>query len=386
MNKRNFAVAGGVATVAAIVAILFNLNGPDWGLHIVIFEVGQADAIAIVSSDGEACVIDAGRWPKDGKKVAAFLAEEDSNGVGELANVKLGFATHYDADHIGGFGAIADEGIRFLAMYDQGTSLKRKDKSIYGKYVAVAGDLNDNMAQDEGEDFFIRRKIGIGQQWHIGGAKIMCVGARGDTKGSEYDNDLDPSCEGGNFDENPGSLALLITLGEFEFYTAGDQTSDDWKNKTDTEIAVIHSGALGQETDIDVLKVNHHGSDTSTGHDFIFSLDPEVAVISSKYTKRDKLPKMVSIKQLVENQVLVYVTGDGFNPETGTFTDSNVTHEDDGYLPPEENIINHAGDVHIFVASDGMSYRVVAGGVWKEFSAVDSDNSHEAPIAALNTF
>lgn len=382
MNKKHFAIAGGVATAAIIAVTLFNLIGPDWGLHIVIFDVGQADAIAIVSPDGDACIIDSGRWPRDGKKVAAFLKDQEANGIDEITSVNLAFATHYDADHIGGFKAMADDGITFLASYDQGISLKRKDKSVYGKYVTVAGDSNDNMAQDEGEDFFIRRKIGIGQQWHLGDAKIKCVSARGDTKGSDNDKNLEPSCI--EIDENPGSIALLITLGEFEFYTAGDQTSDDWKNKPDTEIAVIHSGALGEESDVDVLKVNHHGSDTSTGHDFVFASDPEVAVISSKYTQQHKLPKMISIKQLVENQALVYVTGDGHNPETGTFTDSNATNEDDGYLPSQENIINNAGDVHIFVAPDGMSYRVVARGVWKEFSAVDSDNPHVAPVAALN--
>lgn len=39
------------------------------------------------------------------------------------------------------------------------------------------------------------------------------------------------------------------------------------------------------------------GSDTSNGHDFIRALDPEVAVISSKYTRGDSIPRMVTVQQ-----------------------------------------------------------------------------------------
>ncbi|MCY4486760.1 MAG: hypothetical protein OXF11_06535 [Deltaproteobacteria bacterium] len=48
---------------------------------------------------------------------------------------------------------------------------------------------------------------------------------RGDTDGTAHDLDLDPAGKTESFDENPGSIALLIRLGEFVFYTTGDQTS-----------------------------------------------------------------------------------------------------------------------------------------------------------------
>ena len=385
MNGRNLAIAGGVATVAIVAAILFSLpsGGPEWGLHIVVLDVGQADAIAMVSADGDACVIDAGIGSSAGRKVAAFLKEADSNGVGEITEVKLGFATHYDRDHIGGFKTIAAEGIEFGAIYDQGLSQKREGKSVYEGYVSVTGDSNDNMAQDPGEDSFVRKEARVGLHWTLGEARIRCVSVRGDTRGSAHDLPLDPSED--DINENPGSIALLVTLGEFEFYTAGDQTSDDWKHEPDTEIAVVRSGVIGVTADIDVLKVNHHGSDTSTGQDFVLALDPEVAIISAKYTSVHKLPKMISVKELVENGALVYVTGDGHNPDTGTFTDSRDS-SDDGYIPPAENVINQAGNVHIFVAEDGSSYRVVAGGVWKEFSTVDSVNVHLASLLSGPVF
>lgn len=50
--------------------------------------------------------------------------------------------------------------------------------------------------------------------------KIKCIAIGGNFKGSRYDLDLDPVAA--DINENPGSIPLYITLGEFEFYTAGD--------------------------------------------------------------------------------------------------------------------------------------------------------------------
>ncbi len=377
MNGRNFAIAGGIiAAGAAAVIIGLGINGsPDWGLHIAILSVGQADAIAIVSSNGQACIIDAGNSAADGDRIARFLRDESENGVGEITDVKLAFATHYDQDHIGGFKALRDAGITFKSIYDQGPSIKRNaGNTAYGRYLQASGDPNGNMIQDTTENEYVRKLAKVGLHWKLGEARVKCLSARGDTKGSAFDfSNLDPASD--TVDENPGSVAIIITLGDFEFYTAGDQTSDDWKNEPDTEIKIVESGVLGTDNDIDVLKVSHHGSDTSTGKDFIAALDPEVAVISVEHTNHN-LPKMISIKQLVENMAIVYVTGDGFDPATGMFPYSNSTAEDDNFVPDISSYINNAGDVHIYVSTDGFRYKVVANGQWKEFSAVDSDNIH----------
>lgn len=380
MQKKHFAIGSGTLAVGIAVSILMAnyLAEPDWALHIAIFSVGQGDAIVIVAPDGDASVIDAGFGSTAGHRVADFLLDEEQNGVGRIQQVKLGFATHYDRDHIGGFDTLAQRGIAFRAFYDQGPSAKRKNKTIYDEYLAVVGDPNDNMTQDPNESHFVRKKARVGLHWKLGEAKVKCASALGDTKGSRFDLEgLDPS--EGHINENPGSIALLVTYGDFEFYSAGDQTSDDWKHEPDTEIGVARSGVLGDDPDIDVIKVSHHGSDTSTGAEFVLSLTPEVAVISTKYTSGDENPKMVAVQQWAEAMAMVYVTGDGRHEDTGTFTDSSATTSDDGYLPSAENIVNDAGDVHIFVSADGKKYKVIHGKLdsnqWKEFSAVDADNA-----------
>ncbi len=113
--------------------------------------------------------------------------------------------------------------------------------------------------------------------------EIRCVAARGDTEGTANDLALIPATGGTTFNENPGSIALLIRLGEFEFYTAGDQTDDDWKSEPKVEESVLNSGAIRGGNYIDLIKVSHHGSDTSTSDALVESMDPEVAVISSTH-------------------------------------------------------------------------------------------------------
>ncbi len=383
--NRNFVIRSGIigTTVALAVGIWTafgpsGLSQPNWGLHIVILDVGQADAIVMAAPNGQAAVIDAGHGSTAAGRIAGFLSDEQANGVGDIDIVKLGFVTHYDLDHMGGIAKLIDDGIEISSVYDQGPSWKRRGATRYIEYLAAVGDLNDNMIDDDDPDgnTFVRKKARVGLHWKLGDARVRCVSVRGDTKGRAYD---DPNCDpvSSDVDENPGSIALLVTLGDFEFYTAGDQTSDDWKHEEpDTEIAVVKSGVLGADNDVDVVKVSHHGSDTSTGSAFVNALDAEVGVISAKYSSRHKLPKMISIKQLVDNDALVYITGDGHDPQTGTFAYSDHA-EDDNYNPPEGTVFNEAGDVHIFVSPDGSRYRVLGGDTWREFSAVDSDNTRQ---------
>jgi len=366
----------GLLVVAVGTGWFLSPSPDDWGLHIAILDVGQADAIVVMSSSGDACVIDAGHGSTAAGKIANFLTNQTKNGFAEVKQVKMGFVTHYDQDHVGGFKPLIEKGIGFKSIYDQGPSRKRAGESVYTGYLQAVGDPNDDygaspVADDVEPQTFIRKRAQVGVTWNLGQAKIKCLSARGDTKGSSFDLALDPGAV--EIDENPGSIALLITLGEFEFYSAGDQTSDDWKSKPDTEESVVKSGVIVGDNDIDVLKVNHHGSDTSSGSNFVHSLRPEVAVISTKHTGH-ALPKMVAIQQLVQNKTRIYITGDGLDPENDSFTDSSATPIDDGFQPDMKAIVNEAGDVHIFVAKDGTSYRVYANGEWADYSAVDSAN------------
>ncbi len=71
-------------------------------------------------------------------------------------------------------------------------------------------------------------------------------------------------------DENENSLVLLLTYGDVRFLFVGDIESDGEAALRDI---VLPEGPH-------VLKVSHHGSDTSTSFPFLEWADPELAVLS----------------------------------------------------------------------------------------------------------
>ena len=361
----------------------------QWGLKIVVFNVGQADAVLLLTPNGDVAAIDTGTGELGSEAITKYLADSARNGIGKLKTINLLYSTHYDNDHIGGLNKLVANDIAVLKAFDQGPSnsrLLRTDKgnpSDYAKYLEAVGDYNGDNKRDADEPNFIRHKIEYADTQQIGGAsnnvKILCVSVRGDTEGYKYDINLDPaSANYTNFDENPGSIALLVRLGEFEFYTAGDQTSSEWKNKPATEEAVLNSGAILGGNDIDVLKVNHHGSDTSTGKKLVKELLPEVAIISTKFTESAKLPKKIVLKELEDNRSYVLITGDG--QSNNTFTESSETDCDDNYTPSTSAVFNNQGDITVLVSKNGDHYTVTGENVTgeefsKTFSALDSDNT-----------
>lgn len=71
-------------------------------------------------------------------------------------------------------------------------------------------------------------------------------------------------------DTNNTSIVLRIVYGDTSFLFTGDA-------ERDTEQAIL---ARGTDVHSTVLKVGHHGSDTSTGYLWLREVDPEYAVIS----------------------------------------------------------------------------------------------------------
>ena len=354
----------------------------EWGLKIVVFDVGQADAILLLAPNGDAVLIDSGKTAKHAGTIADYLHDTSRNRVGELTKVDLLYSTHYDADHIGGLPTLSKHGIRILKAFDQGPSGRRRlpagngFRRYYRKYLAAVGDIDGDNQRDDDEPKFIRRRIEYGHERTIGQdnrIEIHCVAVRRDTAGTAHDLDLDPAGKDGSFDENPGSIALLVRLGDFEFYTAGDQTSDRWKKEPAAEEAVLASGAIFGGNDIDVLKVSHHGSDTSTGTELAKQMRPEVSIISSKFKKPYELPKRIVLKQLQDIRSFVLITGNGQDSD-GNYTDAGVTGEDDGFTPSPEAVFNAQGNITVQVSSNGDRYTVTGSTFSKTFSARDADN------------
>ena len=67
-------------------------------------------------------------------------------------------------------------------------------------------------------------------------------------------------------DANDSSIVIELTYNTTKYLFMGDASTDVEKSRT--------------WNDIDVLKVAHHGSDSSTSQDFLKQIKPEYAIIS----------------------------------------------------------------------------------------------------------
>ena len=201
------------------------------GLEIHFLDVGQADA-AIIQCDGETMMIDGGD-AGDSSLVYAYLMR--TLGVGYI---KAMIATHPHADHIGGLSGALN--------------------------ACTVGTVYSSVTQYDSEAFSSLLKYAQRQ-----GISIT-VPQPGDTftLGSDVVEFLAPQRSHGSV--NDLSLVVRIDYGETSFLFTGDA---EW----DSEHAMVDSGC---ELSATLLKVGHHGSDTSSGYVFLREVMPQYAVIS----------------------------------------------------------------------------------------------------------
>ena len=201
-----------------------NVNSNN--LDIYVFDVGQADSI-LVSCNGKYMLIDAGN-NADGKLIVKELQDMGITTIDYL------IGTHAHEDHIGGMDDVIDNfNIKNFYMPS-----KQYTSATYKSVVKSANNKNLKIVSPK-----------IGDKFNLGNAvcEVMSI-----------DNTAD--------ELNLTSIVIEVTHGENKFLFMGD--------------AEIENEESRLWDDVDVLKVGHHGSRTSTSEDFIEQTKPEVAIIS----------------------------------------------------------------------------------------------------------
>ena len=178
------------------------------------------------------------------------------------------------------------------------------------------------------------------------GIKVQVV-----TGGGEYiDNttntvvDLEPS------DANAKSIGLMITYNKFKFFVAGDLGGQS-KHK------YIENKVASYVGDIDVLRVSHHGSNTSSHEPFLSIVKPEATLISTGSDNNYGHPRKQVIERLKQSSssIKIYQTDEG---------DKTSQYKD---------LVSFEGRVsgNIVVSTDGnCTYTIKGDGA--EFSGTDT--------------
>ena len=199
-------------------------------LTVHFIDVGQADAI-LVESDGENMLIDGGN-EADSSLIYAYLKNHG------IATLKYIVNTHPHEDHVGGL-----PGALNYATVERGFSSHQDYNSQafrdYKGYLAMQG--------------LELEVLEAGTGLSLGESHIQVLGPL------EYDGDI-----------NNSSLVLHLVYDEVSFLFTGDMEEG-------SEYDLLEAGLV---PDCTVLKVAHHGSESSSGYRFLRSALPEFAVIS----------------------------------------------------------------------------------------------------------
>ena len=229
-------------------------------LHMI--DVGQADSFLLVQGN-ETALIDFGTR-STGKDAVEYLK---SIGIEKLDYV---FGTHPHDDHMGG-------------MYDVITNFE------IGKIIlpeVEVGEVTTNwymklMNEIKTGNYEVEYAK-VGSVYNLGDATMKVIGPI-----SKPDNNL-----------NDYSIVLKVSFGDMDIIMTGDAEKD-------VEKEILQSG---ESIDAEILKVGHHGSDTSTCDEFLEAIDPEYALISAKVGNKYEHPIKSTMDKLKNHNIEVYRT------------------------------------------------------------------------------
>jgi len=224
---------------------------------VTFLDVGQADA-ALIECDGHYMLIDGG--DKDSSSlIYSFLKKHSVN------HLDIVIASHAHEDHVGGLSGALNYAKADLVL----SPVKSYDNDAFTDFVKYANKNGNGI------------KIpSIGDTYNLGSATVSILGLNA---GSET---------------NDSSIIVKVNYGKTSFLFTGDA-------ERDAEQKVLYSGADLSAT---VLKVGHHGSDTSTTYPFLREIMPKYAVISVGANNSYEHPTDNTLSRLRDAGANVYRT------------------------------------------------------------------------------
>jgi competence protein ComEC len=251
--------------ILAIFSFFVFRKWPDKSIKVTFCDVGQGDSILIQQGFFQ-LLIDSGRGDRLLGCLGQVLPFWDQV-------FEVGLITHFDSDHMGYFGEIL--GIySFEELYF--IHPNKNNELIKG----VMGSINK--ASEYGT--VIKQPI-LGQSIVLpSGAKITLL-------------EVDSISNGKNLSENDRSLGVLLEFDEVIMLFPGD-------GEIDWEQTLLKNNVLPR---VDVLKIGHHGSETSTSDQFLTKVFPKLAVISVGKNSFDH-PRTEILEKLSANGIQILRT------------------------------------------------------------------------------
>ncbi|MEA2238126.1 MAG: hypothetical protein QOC81_2850 [Thermoanaerobaculia bacterium] len=257
-----------VRSLIPVFLFLVSLPLAAQNLEIHYIDVGWGGSVFIKGPTGITVLLEAGNTGQGTSRVVPYL---QSIGVQPANGIDYVIGGHQHCDHIGGLDEVINAGYNIhIKQYYNGSSYSS----------SCADGWN---AASAGTTAGLPIAMPVGTVIALGnGATLTCIARNGSIIG------------GGSVavtDENDRSIALLIKYGGFDYIWASDMGggSDACTGRSttqlDVETSVINAISPGgafpliSAGGIDLMHVNHHGSESSTNPTYFNKANPAVAII-----------------------------------------------------------------------------------------------------------
>lgn len=231
-------------------------------LEVTMIDVGQGDSF-LIQQDGHYALIDCGTRSA-GKDVVSYLKEKG------ITNLEFVIGTHPHDDHMGGMETVLGE------IETSRVIIPKVNSSLVTANWYIS--LRKELSKSKYEVIY----PSYGDMFTLGDATLKVIGPI-DYSGSNVNN---------------YSIVIKLTYGTQGIIFTGDAESEIEKQVLDS----------GEVVDAEVLKVGHHGSDTSNTEAWIDAISPEYALISCKEGNKYNHPIKSTMERLRIRNIIVYRT------------------------------------------------------------------------------
>lgn len=272
---------------------LFGLLGNSSQLRITFLDVGQGDAIFLECPDGKNILIDAGPRTLNtdaGRRfIIPFLKGK------RVAHLDVVVVSHPHSDHLGGIPTVLRH-FSIGQVIDAGSIVR---SFLFTEYSALLDSLHTHHVVSK-----------AGESLHgFSGTRLYIL----HPSGSFALPDSSP-----HVNLNNQSLAVRVVYGSTSALLVGDV-----EEEAESRMMRIYDGFLQSN----LLKVGHHGSNTSSSDQFLEAVKPQFAVISVGRHNKFHHPSAIILKRFADRHVRTYRTD----------VDNAVVFVSDGYRWNEQH-------------------------------------------------